>query len=262
VRPDSSFCDNCSLRLTGPFCAACGQKAQPLNPTLPAFLHDFSHEMLHVDGKIFRTLRRLFGSPGFLTREYFDGRRARWISPIRLYLIFSVVYFALSSVVSTEAVRPSVADADEPEGAAAIQRLGFENEHELGDSIGHGIVTWAPRAMFLLVPLFAFLVHVAGRGAGRNYPQCLYFALHVHAAWFAMAALAVVATFMPSAIEYVVKGLLLVYGLTYVVVAFRRAFGGRMRGAVLRVGAVLAAYAAAVVATIAAIAAVVVLSGR
>ena len=260
MRPDSSFCHNCSLRLTGPFCAACGQKAQSLNPTLPAFLHDFSHEMLHVDGKIFRTLRRLFGSPGFLTREYFDGRRARWISPIRLYLIFSVVYFALSSVTSTEAVRFSV--TTDEEGAAAIQRLGFENERELGASVGHGIVTWAPRAMFLLVPLFAWLVCVAGRGSGRNYPQCLYFALHVHAAWFAVAALSLVAAFMPPAMEYVVKGLLLLYGLTYVVVAFRRAFGGRMRGAVLRVGGILVAYVAAVFATIAAIAAVVLLTGR
>jgi len=215
--------------------------------------------MLHVDGKIFCTLRKLFGSPGFLTREYFDGRRARWISPIRLYLTFSVIYFALTSVASTGAVRTEVVGGAEPEGAAAIQRLGFENEHELGDSVGHGILTWAPRAMFLLVPLFACFVYLAGRRSGRNYPQSLYFALHVHAAWFAFGALALLATFLPRGIEDVVKGVLLLYGLAYAVLAFRRAYGGRVAGAVLRVGVMLVAYVTAVVATIAAIAAVVLL---
>ena len=46
------------------------------------------------------------------------------------------------------------------------------------------LVSWTPRAMFLLVPVFAGLVALAARRARRNYPQHLYFALHVHAAWF------------------------------------------------------------------------------
>ena len=84
-------------------------------------------------------------------------------------------------------------------------------------------------------------------------------ALHVHAAWFAFGALALLATFLPKGIEDVVKAVLLLYGLAYAVLAFRRAYGGRVAGAVLRVGVILVAYVAAVVATIAAIAAVVVL---
>src|SRR4029453_14213072 len=98
VHSDSPFCHNCGVRLTGPFCAACGQKALPLSVTVHDFFHEFTHEMLHVDGRIWQTVQRLILSPGFLTREYLQGRRARWISPIRLYLIFSVAFFGLSAL--------------------------------------------------------------------------------------------------------------------------------------------------------------------
>lgn len=93
----SGFCHNCGIRLSGPYCAACGQKVRPLNITVHDFFHEFIHETLHVDGRLFQSIRRLILSPGFLTREYLQGRRARWISPIRLYLIFSVIFFALSA---------------------------------------------------------------------------------------------------------------------------------------------------------------------
>src|SRR5262245_42160878 len=82
----SDFCHNCGIRLTGPYCSACGQKSVPLSLTFHDFLHEFTHEMFHVDGRLFQSVRRLLLSPGFLTREYVQGRRAQWISPIRLYL--------------------------------------------------------------------------------------------------------------------------------------------------------------------------------
>jgi hypothetical protein len=94
---ESTTCYNCKARLTGPFCGACGQKAQSLNPSARDLLHDVTHEMLHVDGRIVRSVQRLLFSPGFLSREQFEGRRARWISPIRLYLIFSVIYFGVTA---------------------------------------------------------------------------------------------------------------------------------------------------------------------
>jgi eukaryotic-like serine/threonine-protein kinase len=61
--------------------------------------HDVTHEFLHVDSKIFRTVKLLLLKPGFLTREYFEGRRVRYVSPIRLYLVFSVLYFAASTLI-------------------------------------------------------------------------------------------------------------------------------------------------------------------
>src|SRR5262245_6264260 len=90
-------CANCGVRLDGPFCASCGQKAAPLNPSLGEFAHDLLHELAHFDGKIVQSVRLLLTRPGFLSREQFEGRRARYVSPIRLYLVFSLLYFAVAA---------------------------------------------------------------------------------------------------------------------------------------------------------------------
>ena len=77
VPPGPAICRNCSAPLDGPFCARCGQKAAPLNPTLRGLAREAALELLDVDGRIFRTVRLLLTRPGFLTREHLAGRRAR-----------------------------------------------------------------------------------------------------------------------------------------------------------------------------------------
>ncbi|PYR91389.1 MAG: hypothetical protein DMF84_17260 [Acidobacteria bacterium] len=129
--PASDACYNCATPLSGAYCAACGQKALPLNPGLHDFLHDFTDEMLHVDGKIFQSTRKLLTAPGFLTREQFEGRRARWISPIRLYLIFSLAYFAMTSLVPVSGVRVTIKSESDQETAEELRKLGFGSEQDL-----------------------------------------------------------------------------------------------------------------------------------
>jgi hypothetical protein len=239
--PPSTACYNCGTPLAGPFCSACGQKAGPLDRTVHDFLHDFAHEMFHVDGRIFRSVWKLLSAPGVLTRDHFQGRRARWVSPIRLYLIFSLLYFAASALPAS---RPVIIEPnDEPEASAFLQRLGFNSPEALREWVGETIAHWGPRAMFVLVPVFAWLVGLAWRRRGHHYPQHLYFALHVHAAWFAVAALVVVLRLVvPSSPGEYLDEALLLYGILYVVVAFRRAYGPTRRQAIARMIAVLLAY--------------------
>ena len=95
VVEETTVCRNCGAALLGAYCAECGQKAEPPNPSFHHLWHDLSHELLHVDGKIVESVRLLLLKPGFLTREHSDGRRARYVTPLRLYLIFSVIYFGV-----------------------------------------------------------------------------------------------------------------------------------------------------------------------
>jgi hypothetical protein len=81
-------CLNCGAPLTGPYCNQCGQPAH-VHRRLGAFWHDLVHGLLHLDGKIWRTLPLLAWRPGALTRRYIDGERARFVSPMALFL-FSV----------------------------------------------------------------------------------------------------------------------------------------------------------------------------
>lgn len=234
-------CPNCGRALDGTYCAGCGQKVAPVNPTVSDVLHEFIHEALNIDGKTFRSARLLFAKPGFLAREQFEGRRARYVSPARLYLIFSVMYFAVAAVAPPSSqgrggVRVSVTGADEAE----LRKRGFESEQQLQQAVSRSLDTWAPRAMFVLVPVFALLVKGATRGSGRNYPQHLYFALHLHAAAFAFLAIGVLGRYA-RAVPYVEEtvGLLAMMSLVaYSALAFRRAYGGTTACAVLRTAVV------------------------
>ena len=239
--PLPATCYNCGTPLAGSFCSTCGQKAGPLDPSLHDFLHDFTHEMFHVDGRIFRSVWKLVSSPGFLTREHFEGRRARWVSPIRLYLIFSIAYFAATSIASSQ--RIVVEPADGPQTTAFLQFLGFTSVTALKQAAEEARTHWGPRAMFVLVPVMAWLIGVAWRRRGRHYPQQLYCALHIHAAWFALAAsIAVLSVVVPSRVSETLDTVLLVYGFVYVVLTFRVAYIGTWRQSVLRTSAVLFAY--------------------
>jgi hypothetical protein len=93
-------CLNCGAALAGPYCHECGQHAH-VHRTLSAFFHDFLHGVLHFEGKIWRTLPLLMWKPGKLTRAYIDGQRARFVSPIALFLFCVFLTFAVMGLTGS-----------------------------------------------------------------------------------------------------------------------------------------------------------------
>jgi cation transport ATPase len=92
-------CTNCSHDVVGVYCARCGEK-QPGHHdlTLGHFLHELFHELAHVDSKVFSTLRDLLVRPGELTAAYFEGRKQRYVAPLRLFLtLFALQFLAYSA---------------------------------------------------------------------------------------------------------------------------------------------------------------------
>ncbi len=87
-------CLNCGAVMMGTYCNSCGQKAR-VHRTLGAFGHDFLHSVLHFDGKIWRTLPMLVWRPGDLTRRYIHGERAKFVSPLALFLFTVFLTFAV-----------------------------------------------------------------------------------------------------------------------------------------------------------------------
>jgi hypothetical protein len=98
-----STCANCDAPLSGPYCSQCGQHVHDSARTLGALLHDGWHVLTHLDGRFWGTMGLLLGRPGRLTVEYFAARRARYVPPVRLYLVLSIVVFALASATSHDA---------------------------------------------------------------------------------------------------------------------------------------------------------------
>ena len=116
-----TICLNCSTPLAGDYCHACGQRGH-VHRTLTAFFHDLLHGVLHFEGKTWRTLPMLAWRPGELTRAYIEGKRARFVSPLALFL-FSV--FLMFAVVSSLTSPITLNDRD-AKAALAEERLKSE----------------------------------------------------------------------------------------------------------------------------------------
>jgi hypothetical protein len=222
----ATSCANCGAALHGRFCAACGQESKPLDPPVRHFAQELAKEFFDVDGKQLRSLRRLVLSPGFLTREYVEGRRVAWLTPLKLYLLTSVAAFAMFAVAGSDAGL-KVAIQTNAQDETGFRALGYANGAELAAAINAARETWLPRVMFVLVPIFGWLVSLVRRGAHRRYPSHLVFALHVHAAWFAVRAVSTaVGLLLPTAAEPGVDFVVFVYTFGYLVLALVGAYGG------------------------------------
>ena len=88
-----SECLNCVAHLKGPYCHNCGQPDRHFIRFFPKVLWEMVNEAFDFDSKVFRTIIPLLLSPARLTMEYIAGRRARYVNPLRLYIITSVLFF-------------------------------------------------------------------------------------------------------------------------------------------------------------------------
>lgn len=95
-------CANCNTRFEGHFCPQCGQKAH-LHRSLAAIGHDIMHGVLHLDGKLWNTLPLLVFRPGELTRRFIAGERAKFVSPMAMFLFTVFAMFAVFQMVGISA---------------------------------------------------------------------------------------------------------------------------------------------------------------
>ncbi|GAB4485431.1 MAG: DUF3667 domain-containing protein [Erythrobacter tepidarius] len=91
-------CANCGATVTGHYCGHCGQKAH-IHRSLAAIGHDIMHGVLHLDGKLWNTLPLLVFKPGELTRRFIAGERAKFVSPMAMFLFTVFAMFAVFQIV-------------------------------------------------------------------------------------------------------------------------------------------------------------------
>jgi Protein of unknown function (DUF3667) len=220
-------CDNCGNLVTQRYCGACGQRADPPVHSLMHFSQVAAEDLTHADSRLWRTLGALLFKPGFLTAEFLAGRRARYLPPVRLYLVLSVAFFLFASATQsklavlqfdedTKTVHPAPLD-----GSGA--KLGAETvvqrqERLCGDANYNG--PWAkrlqpafasacrkavaddgrelqvaflhnvPRAMFVFLPLVAAVMMLLYLRPRHYYVEHLLLLVHNHACVFLVTMLA------------------------------------------------------------------------
>ena len=222
--PDAA-CLNCGAAVEGAaYCGTCGQKTETHPLTIGHFVGEIAETLTHADSRLWSTLRVLILKPGCLTADFFAGRRARYLPPIRLYFILSLVFFLLlavlpgnestSSEVRTEL--PSALEIEkcreltyhgpfvstvEPRLRAACARV-VEDLKEGGTRLSRSFLQNISKAMFLLLPLFAAFMLPFYWRAGRLYAEHLIFLLHNHSAAFLVSALMTLLSYvMPKSVE-------------------------------------------------------------
>lgn len=121
-QPSTRVCANCHARLDGEYCSACGQRHEPHIHTVAHFAGEAFESLSHADSRLWRTLWYLFSRPGFLTKEFFAGRRVAYLPPFRLYLVLSVLVLLLSTLApgSSGVVGPQPGTSSTPAQAAPL----------------------------------------------------------------------------------------------------------------------------------------------
>ena len=227
--PAPGVCQNCQAALVGPYCGFCGQRAIRIDVSLGELLREGVHEFLHLDSRIFLTLRLLLTRPGQLTADVLAGRRARYVSPIRLYLVSSILFFLLLAAL-VQVPPPGVAlEVDQNLDEVHFSDRGFDRWVKQAIRRGaadpeafiRGVSSRAPKAAFVLVPVFGLLTMATFRRRVRFFVPHLYFALHFHSFVF----LALIAVLMLGRwISEPLALLVLLLPGAYLVAAARKTF--------------------------------------
>lgn len=271
-----SACANCGASLDADphprFCPLCGQETELHPPSFGEFVHEFVGHYVALEGALWRTLGALLFHPGKLTREYLDGRRRRYVLPLRVYLSASFLFFLLvkfagvggapvsfqgapvapgarSAAIQTDAgasteMRDWIARCATPGACgwaetrlsrAAATLSGPQGTQAVGQRMGAA----APYAVFLMLPFFAALLQLAWRGRDGGalpYGAHFVFGLHLHA--FAFLVLLAEAP-LPESLSGWAVPLIFAYGVH----AMRRVHGGGWVGTLARAALVGVAYA-------------------
>jgi hypothetical protein len=226
-----------------------------------------------LDGKLWKTLAALLFRPGFLTREYLAGRRRRYIGPARLFLVSSLVLFAVLRFASESldidgAVKADPTDApttgvaggglvvldgdlnvkfsDLPGITALldkpIARFNRLPRAQKLEQIVAGTLRYGPYAMFALLPAFAALLKVLYLGRRLRYParprlygEHLVFAAHDHAFLFVVGTLL-------FAVPAMAGKALALWAVVYLAWSTRAVYGGSWPGIAARATVLVIAY--------------------
>ena len=201
-------CPNCHAPLYGQFCYQCGQNQKGFDRYLLTLLSEALEDIVKPNSRAARTLLALLFRPGFLTQEYFAGRRARYVQPVRLYFVTSIIFFSLLSLENIlsldnknteEADTITVANDDgnyvgdltlpflssqmETKVIATLNRQIEKaialNESEPG-AIKEQFLDFAPPLVFCLLPFLAALLQVLYVLQGRYYAEHIVWAVHTH----------------------------------------------------------------------------------
>jgi len=235
------------------------------------FLRDAAGRYVALDGRMWRTIALLLFRPGYLAREYFAGRRRRYIRPARLFLVLSIALFALlrfageprsidDELTSAKPAEIAASDGDEKDDVAfnidrdlnlrmelgdnsswiePVQRridvFNRLSRREKGEQIFAGVVRYGPYALFALLPLFALLLKLVYLGRARRYPmRPRRYAAHLIFGAYSHSFVFLAVALLVLAPQGFVRGAVTTWVIVYLLLSMKNVYGGRWSGVFAR----------------------------
>ena len=256
-------CLNCGAPAPGNFCPECGQDTATEPRSLADFLQGLIARYLSRQGRLWQTLSKLFFAPGALTAEYVAGRRARYLRPLQLYLMTSVIVFATVQFLGlnlglrfyadrgVHIVRSTRMPPNEDPGSGlrlapvqiivdhfdtpAVRRFAAMSLEDRFAFLRARRATYVSYFVLFLVPALAATLGLFYRNRRRRYAEHLVFGLHCQT--FLLAALLVEAK-LPT----VLANALSFWVIAYFTIALKRVYGGSWTETLARGSIILALY--------------------
>jgi hypothetical protein len=187
-RSESTACPNCGSSATATFCADCGER-QPskYDYSLRGLSADVLHELTSLDGRILRSVGALVRWPGLLTREWFAGRRGRYVRPLSLFIGLNIVFFVIqphSGLLQDRFAEYVGRGVDEAQYPALVRTKMAETgltRPEFEARFNAALQDQKKSALIVCIPVFALGVALAYARQGRFFVEHLVFSVHVYA---------------------------------------------------------------------------------
>jgi hypothetical protein len=234
------MCRNCGRALEGVYCHNCGEpRPDPHELSWKHFVRHGAHELTHLDSKIFRTVWLLVRRPGFLTAEYWAGRRTAYIRPLRLYILFAAIHLVAGSAsfYRLDLFRQGGDDEGIDRAIAQIAAVHGTTTERMEAVINQKLQVIYSVLQYVAVAAFAWIPMLLYRRRQPYYVAQLIFALHIYSAYFLVVAL--VTRFLT--VEQWVRSPTPLILAIYIFFAVRRVYGESIwrslwKTAVLRIG--------------------------
>jgi hypothetical protein len=232
-----SQCTNCNFKFESAdnYCPECGQKNHELKIPLKHLFEEMLESTLHFDTKAIKTLKQHLFAPGTLSKEYNEGRRAKFISPVRLYVVISFIFFLILNFTAPKKIGNAeenraannnvgisiniygistndLAGISDTQVDSLLAAKGIEKTklkkflisqlHKIanegsGEFI-HSVIKNISYMMFFLMPGFAFFVFILFRKQTKYYIESLILSIHFHSFIFLLLSIFFITTIVKT----------------------------------------------------------------
>ena len=179
---DLTVCKNCGHTHQGKFCSDCGQKLAIHRLNAHDIQHEFIHQYLHLDRGFFYTFKQLILAPGHTVREFIDGKRIKYYSPIGYVLIFGTICSYLITKYSAMLFTPELMDSMLHFENPTLQKIygnpEFKTNMEESMKKGYANYTYL---LFIQISFFAFFSSKLYRNGKYNFIECAVLNMYLYA---------------------------------------------------------------------------------